>query len=452
MKIPPQPPTVDELLPQLRSLNPEQMAQLLASPPTDAQDRYLHWDKLRFQPCPETLTPELCWLGTKLARRALLKPLPFVDKQQNPFQFGYPEPVLKMLYQIDQIVGGKTHPVAPITPGSRDIYLTKSLIDEAISSSQLEGASTTRRVAREMLRTNRKPRTHSERMIANNYQAMEWVQEHQTERLTPQLIRELHRVVTDGTLDQLDMAGRLRQDQDRVQVVDRAQEAVLHDPPAASELPERLQMLCDFANETIPLSVFMHPVVRAILLHFMLAYDHPFVDGNGRTARALFYWSMAQQGYWLMEYISLSEAIKKAPAQYGYAFLHTETDDNDVTYFIVHQLNGIKRAIAELQKYLGRKTQEFQETVTLLHQTGLAQPLNQRQMMLLEHALKNPGAIYRISEHQHLHQIAYQTARTDLLSLAEEFGLLLKAKEGKSFVFVVPNNLVEQIKKRNAQA
>ena len=60
---------------------------------------------------------------------------------------------------------------------------------------------------------------------------------------------------------------------------------------------------------------FIHPMIRSIILHFWLAYDHPFVDGNGRTARALFYWSMLRHGYWLFEFISISQIILKGPDQ-----------------------------------------------------------------------------------------------------------------------------------------
>ncbi len=78
------------------------------------------------------------------------------------------------------------------------------------------------------------------------------------------------------------------------------------------EVDNPLADSCTYATGLLKLPLldkadfFIHPVIRAILLHFMLAYDHPFVDGTGRTARALFYWSMAHQGYWLMDFISIT--------------------------------------------------------------------------------------------------------------------------------------------------
>ena len=129
--------------------------------------------------------------------------------------------------------------------------------------------------------------------------------------------------------------------------MDPAHSRVLHEPPPAASLPQRLERLCAFAN-AIDGEPFVHPVIRAILLHYMVGYDHPFVDGNGRTARALFYWSLARSGYWRMEYVSISRLLRQAPAQYSRAYLHSEADDNDTTYFILHQLSIIKRAIEAL--------------------------------------------------------------------------------------------------------
>ena len=52
--------------------------------------------------------------------------------------------------------------------------------------------------------------------------------------------------------------------------------------------------------------------MRAILLHFWLAYDDPFLDGNGRTARILFFWLLRKHGYWLAEYLSISLSLPPA--------------------------------------------------------------------------------------------------------------------------------------------
>jgi len=410
--------------------------------------KYLHWEELKRRKAPGNLSHREWWAAVSLARSGLLEQLPLLDKQGRPFVFGVPGPVALDLHHIDRDAAGH---ILATTSSPRQSepqrYLLNSLIEEAITSSQLEGAATTRRVAADMLRSGRKPRDHSEQMIFNNYQAMEHLRSLRHVALTPDHVLELHRMITEGALENPQDAGRYRNN-NQVQVVDERDRTVLHQPPAFRELPKRMQRLCDFANADENSLPFVHPVLRAILLHFMLGYDHPFADGNGRTARALFYWSMARSGYWLMEYTSISHILRKAPAQYVRAYLYTETDRNDTTYFLMHQLQTIRKAIAALHEYLDRKGREQRETERMLASSpALRGRFNHRQQALLNHALRNAGAAYRVDAHQRSHGVVYQTARSDLLAL-ESMGLLEKTRQGNAFVFYAPANLSQLLKSK----
>jgi Fic family protein len=443
VKVPLSPPALAELLPRLGTKELPRVLSLGLGPLVGG--RYFHWDELRHRTPPEGLTHEAWWTGIKIARQGLLRALPFQDKDKRPVLFGMPDPVLRALHAIDRRVGGAVAMDKPIVSGEdRDRYLVSSLIEEAITSSQLEGAATTRDEAKAMLRSGRKPRDRSEKMIVNNFRVMEHIRDLREEPLTPDVVLAMHRIVSEDTLDDPGAAGRLRRAREKVSVMDAQHSVVLHEPPTAAGLRRRLDRLCAFANETDG-EPFVHPVIRAIILHYMLGYDHPFVDGNGRTARALFYWSLARSGYWLMEYVSISSLLKQAPAQYGRAYLYSETDENDATYFILHQLSVIERAIDALYEYLARKTGEQRSAEVLLrHAPGLADQLNHRQIAILTHALTHAGHGYTVESHRRSHRVTLQTARTDLQSLVS-LKLLEQGKRGRALMFYAPGNLRARI-------
>lgn len=326
-------------------------------------------------------------------------------------------------------------------------FLVNSLMEEAIRSSQLEGATTSRVVAKEMLRSGREPRDRSERMILNNYRALEFIRDDMGEVLDPDSVLALHRIVTEGTLDDPSAAGRLqRPSEPRVAVFDRDGGDRIHVPPPAEQLPERMRLMCEFANEGDDGERFVHPVLRAILLHFWLAYDHPFEDGNGRTARILFFWLMKVRGYWLAEYLPISRLIRDAPAQYARAFMETETDGGDTTYFLVHQLDLLARAIGDLHLYLQGKAAEVRDIERLL--IGAAY-LNGRQLALLTDAVRNPDAAYSFESHAHSHRVSHETARSDLRGLADR-GLLSRQRKGHRYVFEPAADLPSRLKESPA--
>ncbi len=393
-------------------------------------DKYHHWDHLRHLSPPEGFSSETWWLGLKLNRSYSFKELPLHDKSKQPFRFLVTDFVSEQLHHTDLGAGGRIGIPASVTNAeTKDQYYVSSLIEEAITSSQLEGAATTREVAKEMLRSSRPPRDRDERMILNNFLTMKQIGQWKDRPLTPALVLEIHRSVTEETLDDPSAAGRLRREEEEI-VVGDAENGVFHIPPAAEELDARMQTMCKFANGETP-DYFVHPVLRSLVLHFWLAYDHPFVDGNGRTARALFYWSMLRHGFWLFEFISISRILRKAPIQYARSFLYTETDDNDLTYFLQYQIEVIQRALDDLHKYVELQSQRINQMDQTLRGTLL---LNHRQRALISHALRHPQQRYMIGGHQTSHAVTYQTARTDLLNLVDR-GIMEARKLGKTWYF-----------------
>jgi Fic family protein len=435
----------------LTKLGPDALQRIVESraAQTSPDEDYIHWDKLRHLDPPDGLSRDEWWLKIKFTRMAEMRILPIHDSEGESFTYCLPDLVLRHLHHIDQRCSGEVAMDEVVTSerqaGQR--FLVNSLMEEAIRSSQLEGATTSRREAKEMLRTGREPRDRSERMIANNYRALQFMRDQMGETLTLSSILELHRIVTEGTLDDPSAAGRMqRADEERVAVFDRDDGKPIHRPPPAEQLPERMELLCTFANEGDESGQFMHPVLRAILIHFWLAYDHPFEDGNGRTARILFFWLMRARGYWLAEYLPISRFLRSAPAKYARAFMETEKDGGDTTYFLLHQLDVIERAIADLHVYLQRKIAEVRDVEKLLHG---ADGFNHRQLALLTDAIRNPDASYSFDSHAASHRVTHETARSDLTGLTERELLTLRRK-GRRYTFEPAPQLGKRLRELGA--
>ena len=448
MKLPARPPEYRSLLREVAQ-DPDRLMHVMTSdiaPPTG----YPHWDELRRKSTPEGLTPREWWLRIKSARLNGSRQLPLLlDVNGQPFWFTLTDDLLQL---HERIVGGTSGHVLVselvTNADTKDRYIISSLMEEAITSSQLEGAVTTRVEAKDMLRSGREPRTKSEQMIVNNYRAMQFIREHINEPLTPELVKRIHAIVTDATLDDPDAAGRLQAPDDkRVAVVDVRDGEVTHQPPDAATLPERLERLCEFANGADQ-GTYLPATLRAIAIHFMVGYDHYFADGNGRTARALFYWSMLREGFWLAEFLTVSTILRQAPAQYSRSFLLTETDDGDLTYFFGYHVKVIVRAIEDLIAHLEHSMIEMRDLQHRLR--AVPREFNHRQIALLDHALRNPGFAYSATSHSTSHGVTEQTARNDLGDLQQR-GYLVRGKQGRQHVWSPAPDLVTRIRESDSQ-
>lgn len=440
MKMPLSPPKIGAVLDRLTE---DRFKVVLEGKPLVA-GKYLHWDNVRHREPPDELTPEEWWVSIKFARDAASESVPLLDKSGRPFGLVYAAPIRQGLHEIDQSLGmaGPSSEVQGMVDAhGRNYLLANSLMEEAIRSSQLEGASTTRARAKDMIRERRRPEDKSERMILNNFQAMERIEEFAADELSAEGVFELHRILVDGTLDDPEKAGVFRKAEDNIVVELLHTVETAHVPPDAGELPERMRRLLAFANGRTP-DEWLHPVLRAVILHFMVGYDHPFVDGNGRVARALFYWAMLRHGYPLTKFLSISRVLREAPVQYARAYLYTETDGSDLTYFVDHQIQVILRSVDALASYVDHKVSATRELEAELQASS---ELNHRQLRLLGHALRHPGFEYTVRSHQTSHHVVNNTARADLVDLAEK-GLLARTKRGRQHVFIAPRDLQARLK------
>lgn len=286
-------------------------------------------------------------------------------------------------------------------------------MEEAIYSSMMEGASTTRKVAKEMLRKKVAPKDKSQQMIHNNYQTIQFIIAHKNEPLTEDLLLHIHRLMTENTMLSPDDAGRFRTNNDVV-VENGITHETVHTPPSYDEIPQFINDLCLFFNQNDD-KQFIHPIIRGIIIHFMISYIHPFADGNGRTARAMFYWYMLRKGYWLTEYLSISRVIAKSKKSYEKAFLYAEADQMDIGYFVAYNLRVLEQSFQQLQNYIKRKQSEKNDALILM-QIG---DINERQAQIIKHFDNSPNAMLTIKDIQTKFMISPTTAKADVTRLVE---------------------------------
>lgn len=407
-----------------------------------AQSDYLYWDKFKQLPMPKGVPASDAWAFVKLMRSLNRKPTVVPDASGAHFTYEATENVMRALHHIDKWAGGWDTGTTRHLPHEleRERYILSSLLEESIASSQIEGASTTRRRAREMLLNSERPRNNSEQMILNNYITMRSIRDLVDSPITPDLLLELQRSMTIDTLPHPEDVGVFRSTDDIV-VADEVNR-ILYTPPKASEVPGMVKDLCDYANKKD--GAFEHPAIKAIALHFWLALIHPFTDGNGRTARALFYLYMLKNHYWLFEYLSISRVILRRRGQYERAYLYAEIDDSDFTYFLLFNLRAIETALEETRNYVERKAAEDAD---IQHQVRGDFELNYRQRAALSRALKKPDSVFTFQSHAASHGVVRATARTDLLELRDR-GYLVRRKDGRQVLFTPADDLRDRLSHR----
>ncbi len=369
------------------------------------QDEYLYWDKIKYK--TKDYEPEELWNAIKFHRYLNSATIKF-----GKYNFSYviTDYMLRALHQFDLRIGGNLGSNIGIAETDKTKFVISSIMEEAISSSQMEGANTTRKKAKEMIQKEQKPRNKSEQMIMNNFITMKYIVQHKNETITPENILYIHKLISNRTLNDTEDEGRFR-DNDEVYVVDHTTSEVVHTPPSSNELEELIKDLCSFCNNDS--ANFIHPIVKGCIVHFMIGWIHPFTDGNGRTVRALFYWYLLKQGYWLTEYLSISRIIKDTKGQYEKAYLYAEVDENDLSYFITYHIKTMEKAFDALKVYINRKQKEVFQAAKFMKIPNV----NDRMAQILKIIHDDPERILNTKEIESRFDISNFTARSDLKAL-----------------------------------
>ncbi|UPW18614.1 Fic family protein [Agarivorans sp. TSD2052] len=410
----------------------------------DSKGNYLSWDEFITRPPHFKQNNQSAWYVLGIRRNLEVFPgLAVVDEQNEAGVIQYsPSSLMGKLHKIDRL---STLKHLQLGESNRNNFLSASLVmEEAITSAQMEGAATTRPVAKEMLSTGRKPRDFSEEMILNNYQLMKFANNMVKEPLSVELIQEFNRVATQNVCENDHTAGMIRTTP--IAVVDEMYGETIHTAPEAKTALALLMVMCSFANAEHEDASFIHPIVKAVMLHFMVGYIHPFADGNGRTARALFYWYMLKSGYTNFQYISISTLLKESKSRYARAFVKTEVDRFDATHFIDFNLTIIIRSLEHFSTFLQNKIDDIQKTRLDLYKSPYFNEFKLPHITIIQKALDDPGREFTVVACQTEFNVSATAARAYLDKLAKLELLLKHPLKGRMMGYFAPRDLRERLK------
>jgi len=402
---------------------------------------YLYWDKMRYkEPAPENFSKEELWVLIKVFRESEQINTIIKDQEGNFFTWSKLDYFEEFFHELDMNMGGELFiENGQFTKANKQKLISRGIMEEAIASSQLEGAATSRLAAKKMLQEHRRPTNHSEQMILNNYLSMQAIEDrYKDEKMSMEAILELHQFVTHDTRDSENETPRLRKGDEPVYIIDKTG-LIYYEAPNASFVKNELIRLIKFANDEFENQTFIHPIVKAIMLHFWLGYLHPFTDGNGRLARLLFYWYLRKKGYWAFAYLPISKIIKRAPKQYIMAYVYSEQDDNDLNYFVDYNIRKIKLAIDDFKKYLAN---QVKSNIQMKQKSEVEHGLNIRQVQLLQYLYGHSEERTTLKAHMGINQVAKMTASKDLKDLVKK-DFLLMAKSGRNVYYYGTEKLSE---------
>jgi len=446
MKLKKPPAIIDKPLSKIATEAPEKMeAYLDFFSATDNKGRYFHYDELRHR-IDAGLDHRYVWSLTKAARSRQQCKLFTLGEPPEQCGFVFTPLMQQAISEIDRNTTRASLEwiCSQIGEQSQVDYLLNDLIeDESISSSQLEGAATTTQVAKDMIKKGRKPRSEDEKMILGNYRLMLYAWEQRRKPLSIDLICAMHKIGVEGINDRTYTPGIFRQTDD-VHVVD-ADGQIVHTPPLAKHLTARLQHIATWFNHyqtDEPDPAFLHPLIIAIALHFVIGFEHPFRDGNGRVARALFYWYLFKHDFAAFRYIAISVLLKKAPVKYGKSYLYSETDGMDLTYFIEYQCSTIIKAINQFKAACKTVALEIEQFNSWLWDSGLHKQLSEKQRTVFQVAKSGMATEFSIRSVENNLACSYNTAASVLNGLVE-LKLFGKVKRGREwFYFLEQKNAI----------
>lgn len=315
---------------------------------------------------------------------------------------------------------------APLVPSWEAKFRDDALIRTVHFGTKIEGNDLSKEQAQQVIHFKGDAKDLSEKTgvtarerdiqeVINYRNVLLWIDQQKVTQEKPDFslstLHTLHSYTMQNLLDSSEI-GSFRQKQVIVRGVGDGN--VVFRPPISVEVPFLVSELFDWVND--PQNVHIHPIFKAAIVHYQLVYIHPYVEGNGRTARAFATLVLYLLGYDFKRFFSIEQYFDNDVEQYYKALLSVQQKPNaDMTYWMEYFCYGLAVEIDKVK----HQVQKLSKDLKLKKELGAQVALSERQIILLE-LLQNQGSMTSDDAQKVLPNISVDTVLRDIRDLIQK--------------------------------
>lgn len=311
---------------------------------------YLPWS-LFHRIIPLNMNAKRLWAVEQHIRQASAIRLNYSSEAGQQFHFNMTPKLQAFCHRFDMVCNAAAHKQFEMTCKNHGFDVEEFFLIEPAESARLSGASEDDcSIAYSVQEDDMGAMTPGERIVSNSlFLFQEAVTNSTRYPLSMGMLKKLNSLALDADKSKL-----------REKEMDNLAGNTLVMPPRVARIPDRIEQLCHLINND---SAFVHPLVKAAILHFALLYEYAFEDGNGRVARAMFYWSLVRSGYPVADQLCISEHIKAHAKKMQEVFFTVVLHDFDLTYFLEFTVDALEHQLQSLEEVRN----EVAETIADFH-------------------------------------------------------------------------------------
>ncbi len=248
-----------------------------------------------------------------------------------------------------------------------------------------------------------------------------------------EMLKEIHKETVSKIVPD-DKAGVFR----TTEVVIKEEETgqIIFQPPPFVEVPYLIEDFFAWLNS--PEAVEIHPILRAGIAHYVLVAIHPFVEGNGRTARAFTTLLLIREDYDIKRFFSLEEDFDESPAAYYDAFAAVDKQSKNIaSRDLTPWLEYFCKVVAVELTKIKEKVRKLSIDTRLKVKFGQQIALTERQMRLIEY-ISDQGSANMQELKKVLPMVSEDTILRDLKDAFDK-GVVKKQGSTKASRYVIAN-------------